>query len=173
MNRWLLLVTGLYLSLATVALAVPQADITQAPKCHYCGMDREKYNHSRMLIEYTDNSKVGTCSLHCTAVELSTAIDKTPASLRVADFNTKELLDANQAIWVLDASKSGVMTARAKWAFSSREAADRYIQANGGVILSFDDAIKAAYEDMYQDTKAIRERREAKRSKQPAAATHQ
>ncbi len=56
------------------------------------------------------------------------------------------------------------MTAQAKWAFVSREAAERFIKANGGRIVSFDEAIKAAYDDMYQDTKMIREFRKMKRS---------
>jgi len=56
------------------------------------------------------------------------------------------------------------MTAQAKWAFSDREAAERFIKANGGRLVSFDEAIKAAYDDMYQDTKMIRDMREMKRA---------
>jgi copper chaperone NosL len=33
------------------------------------------------------------------------------------------------------------------------------IKANGGALTSFDDVIKAAYNDMYEDTKTIREKR--------------
>jgi hypothetical protein len=39
------------------------------------------------------------------------------------------------------------------------------VQANGGTIVAFDDAIKAAYDDMYQDTRMIRENRKMKRLK--------
>jgi hypothetical protein len=38
------------------------------------------------------------------------------------------------------------------------------VKENGGAIVTFDDAMKAAYEDMYQDTRMIRERRKAKRA---------
>jgi nitrous oxide reductase accessory protein NosL len=60
-------------------------------------------------------------------------------------------------------SKKGVMTGHAKWAFLSRKSAERFITANGGAIVSFDEAIKAAYDDMYQNTKLIREFRKMKK----------
>jgi hypothetical protein len=132
-------------------------------------MDREKFNYSRMVVEYEDGTMVGTCSIHCLAVELANAIDRTPVALRVGDYDTRQLLDAEKAIWVLGGSKGGVMTARAKWAFAAREAADRYIKANGGAVATFDEVMKASYEDMYQDTRMIRERRKMKKMKQQSA----
>jgi nitrous oxide reductase accessory protein NosL len=170
MYKLLLMTCGLWLLGSTLAMAAPPADVVQSPTCRHCSMDRGKFSHSRMLIEYEDGSQAATCSLHCAAVELANAIDRTPVAIRVADYDTKELLNVDKAVWVMGGSKSGVMTARAKWAFASREAAERFIKANGGVISTFDEAIKAAYEDMYQDTKAIRERRLMKRLKQQGAA---
>jgi nitrous oxide reductase accessory protein NosL len=139
-------------------------DIKQNPSCKYCGMDREKFGHSRMLIEYDDGTAVGTCSIHCTAVDLALNIDKTPTAIRVADFGTKTLVDAEKAPWVVGGSKPGVMTKRAKWAFEKKEDAEKFIKENGGTAASFDDAVKFAYEDMYQDTKMIREKRKMKKS---------
>ncbi|TWJ14058.1 nitrous oxide reductase accessory protein NosL [Geobacter argillaceus] len=165
MRIFLLLAIGLYLSSSTPALAVPPTDITQAPVCRHCGMDRGKFSHSRMRIEYEDGSTVATCSLHCTTVELANTIDKLPAGLSVADYDTKKLIDAETAAWVIGGSKKGVMTGRAKWAFASRGAAEQFIKTNGGQMISFDDAIKAAYDDMYQDTKMIREFRKMKHPK--------
>jgi nitrous oxide reductase accessory protein NosL len=153
---------------SSLAAAAGLEDIKNSPSCKYCGMDREKFGHSRMLITYDDGSILGTCSLHCVATELANAIDKTPLSIQVADYGTKELIDAENAVWVLGGSKGGVMTARAKWAFASRTAAEAFIKENGGTIVTFDDSIKAAYEDMYKDTQMIRERRKMKRMKQQA-----
>jgi len=165
MCRLSLVILGLCLLVSSVVLASSPADVLQAPSCRHCGMDRGKFNHSRMLIEYEDGSTVATCSVHCAAVELANAIDRIPVNISVADYDTKELISVDKAVWVMGGSKQGVMTARAKWAFASQGAAERFIKANGGVIITFDDAIKAAYEDMYQDTKAIRERRLMKRLK--------
>jgi hypothetical protein len=118
-----------------------------------------------MLIEYDDSTSAGTCSLHCLAVEFATNLDKAQKSIRVADFAGKELIDAEKAVWVIGGSKPGVMTKTPKWAFSDMGKAEEFIKENGGNIVTFEDAIKAAYTDMYDDTRAIRERRRLKRMK--------
>jgi nitrous oxide reductase accessory protein NosL len=92
-------------------------------------------------------------------VDLALQIDKTPKAVLVGDYNTKALIDAEKATWVLGGSKMGVMTRNAKWAFAQKADAEKFISQNGGKIASYDDAMKAAYEDMYADTKMIRERR--------------
>jgi copper chaperone NosL len=148
---------------AMALLGATAGDIQQFPACKYCGMDREKFNHSRMLVEYDDGTSLGTCSLHCAAVELALSIDKTPKAILVGDFSTKNLIDAEKAVWVLGGNKPGVMTGRAKWAFENKADADAFIKENAGSIVSFDEAIKASYEDMYRDTKNIREKRKMKR----------
>ncbi len=135
------------------------SDMTTHKSCQYCGMDREKFAHSRMLIEYDDGTTVATCSLHCVAVDMANTIDKIPKAIKVADFNSKELLDAEKAVWVLGGSKQGVMSRHAKWAFASKEKAEAFVKANGGKLADFDEAIKTAYEDMYKDTKMIRDKR--------------
>lgn len=166
MYRFLLLAFVLCLAAAPTASAAPPADVAQSPSCRHCGMDRGKFGQSRMVIEYEDGSAVATCSLHCAAVELAITIDRIPVMVRVADYDGKELLDADKAVWVMGGGKKGVMTGQAKWAFATRGAAERFVQANGGSIAGFDEAIKAAYDDMYQDTKMIREFRKMKRLKQ-------
>lgn len=165
MRILLVLALLLCLSPAPALPAMPQADVSAAPSCRHCGMDRGKFGHSRMVIDYDDGSSAATCSLHCAAVELATTLDKTPTAIRVADHDSKELLDAEKAVWVMGGSKKGVMTRTAKWAFATRGGAEQFVQANGGTIVAFDDAIKAAYDDMYQDTRMIRENRKMKRLK--------
>jgi hypothetical protein len=126
-------------------------------------MDRAKFAHSRVYIDYDDGSTAGTCSIHCAAVDLAIHIDKTPKAILVGDYNTKSLVDAEKAFWIIGGSKMGVMTKRAKWAFGMKEDAEKFKAENGGDPASFEQAIKTAYEDMYQDTKMIRERRKMMR----------
>ena len=130
-------------------------------------MDRQKFAHSRVYVEYDDNSTLGTCSIHCAAVDMAVHIDKTPVKIWVGDFNTKKLIDAETAVWIIGGNKPGVMTRRAKWAFGTKESANAYIQANGGKISGFEEAMEATYEDMYKDTKMIREKRKMKRKMKP------
>jgi len=139
--------------------AFAQEDIKQSPSCKYCGMDRQKFDFSRMLIEYEDGTSTGVCSLHCAAVELAMNIDKTPTVIKVGDFGTKALIDAEKAFWVVGGTKAGVMTKRGKWAFEKKDDAEAFIKTNGGAPASFDDVIKSAYTDMYEDTKMIRDKR--------------
>ena len=159
MRKAIILFTAMVFVLSVTAAALAQDDTKKIPSCKYCGMDRGKFAHSRMLIEYTDGTAVGTCSIHCAAVELALTIDKTPKAVLVGDYSTKALIDAEKATWVLGGSKMGVMTRNAKWAFTQKGDAETFIGQNGGRICSYDEAMKAAYEDMYADTKMIRDKR--------------
>jgi nitrous oxide reductase accessory protein NosL len=155
----ILFLTGL------LAVATAADDIQTHPNCKYCGMDRQKFAHSRMYIEYDDGSVLAVCSVHCAAIDLALAIDKTPQIIQVADFNTKNLIEAKNALWVLGGNKMGVMTKRAKWAFETKKDAEKFIEQNGGTMATFDEAMKASYEDLYADTKMIREKRKMMKMK--------
>lgn len=153
---------------ASVILAYAQApeDIAAIPSCPYCGMDRLKFAHSRVLIEYEDGTRMGVCSLHCAAIDLSLNIDKAPRTIWVADYNSKRLVDAEKAAWVMDPAKPGVMTRTAKWAFEKNDDALKFTQENGGRLAAFEESLQAAYQDMYADVKMIREKRKAMKMKQ-------
>lgn len=142
------------------AQEVPE-DVKKAASCPHCGMDRAKFAHSRMVVEYEDGSSVGTCSIRCAAVDLSSTFHKAPKALRVGDAATRKLIDAEKASWVLGGSKPGVMTRRAKWAFETPEAAQAFAKENGGTPATFEQALQATYEDLYGDDKMLRERRKA------------
>jgi nitrous oxide reductase accessory protein NosL len=160
----LLLFTAVFvLSLTTILSA--HEDIKKHSSCKYCGMDREMYAYSRMLIEYDDGTLVGTCSLRCLAIDLALNLDKTPKLLWVGDYSTGVLINAEKALWVIVEGRPGVMTKRAKWAFAQKEEAEKFLKENGGNLTDFDGALKATYEDIGEDTKMIRDRRRMMRQK--------
>ncbi|HEY6011753.1 MAG TPA: nitrous oxide reductase accessory protein NosL [Nitrospirota bacterium] len=140
-------------------------DIALHKDCKYCGMNRDTYDFSRMLIEYEDGTTAALCSTRCAAVELANSIDRTPRAIKVGDFNGKQLIDAEKAFWVVGGNKPGVMSKRGKWAFEKKEDAENFMKTNQGSMTTFEEAMKMAYEDMYDDTKTIRERRKMKRMK--------
>ena len=140
-------------------------DVKEMPACKYCGMSRETFAHSRMLIEYEDSSIVPACSLHCASLDLAVNLDKAPQAIRVADYSTKELINAETATWVIGGEKPGVMTKNAKWAFAKKEDAEKFSLENGGRIAGFDEALEAAYKDLSDDTKMIREKRKMMKKK--------
>lgn len=149
-----------------IAYGQAKEDIHLQKECKYCGMDREKFDFTRMLIGYDDGSQSAVCSIHCAAVDLADNIDKTPRTIGVGDFTTKGLIDAEKAFWVIGGTKPGVMSKRGKWAFAQKEAAEAFMQQNGGSLADFETAMKAAYEDMYTDTKMIRDKRKAMKMQQ-------
>ena len=139
----LLLVFPLLLILTVVGVGA-QDKGEDSRLCQRCGMDRTIYANSCMLIVYADETRVGTCSLHCTAAELKEHSGKKVKSLLVADYFSKKLIDARKAAWVIGGSKSGVMTATPKWAFAGKGSAERFIAANGGKLAGFDEALTVA-----------------------------
>jgi nitrous oxide reductase accessory protein NosL len=138
-------------------------DLQNHPSCKYCGMNRQQFAHSRVFIEYDDGSTIGTCSIHCAAIDLAINIDKTPKTIWVGDMNEKKLIDADKAVWAIGGSKMGVMTKRAKWAFEKNDDAEKFISEFGGRTANFNEAMRAAYEDMHEDTMMIRERRKMRK----------
>ncbi len=112
-------------------------DIQAHKNCKYCGMDREKFAHSRMLVEYGDGSSFGACSIHCVALDLAQSFDKQPKAILVADYNKKNLIDAEKAYWVIGGNKPGVMTKTAKWAFADKKDAEAFIKEHGGKLAKF------------------------------------
>lgn len=157
-----LLLSFCLLSLVITGAAFGQDDAREFPSCKYCGMNREMFGQTRMLVEYEDGQKVPFCSLHCASVDMAVNIDRSVKTLWVGDFVTKKLISAYDAIWLVGSKIPGVMTKRSKAAFESKDEAAKSQKENGGEIVDFDRAIKASYEDMYTDTQMIREKRKMK-----------
>jgi nitrous oxide reductase accessory protein NosL len=143
----------LLVSFGTVCLA---ADKVEAPdSCKHCGMDRTKFAHSRMIVTYSDGSSTGTCSINCVVTDLKET-KKEVKSFQVADYNTKKLIDAKTATWVIGGTKKGVMTKTAKWAFAEKADAAAFIKANGGTLAGFDETLKAAERDEAERAKSMK-----------------
>lgn len=156
------IITCLVIAAITGIALAAYPDLEKYRTCNYCGMDRSEYGHSRMLIEYDDGTSVAACSLHCAAVDLAVNIDRIPSHIYVGDYGSRKLIEAETASWVIGGNRQGVMSANPKWAFETKEGAVGFIKEHGGTLSTFDDSVSAAYLEMYQDTKAIRERRKAK-----------
>jgi copper chaperone NosL len=127
------------------AMESAHADVKMHQACPHCGMDREKFAHSRMLITYSDGTSVGVCSIHCVITELkANNKGKMIKMVEVADLNTKKLTDAEKATWVIGGSKKGVMTRNPKWAFAQKTDAVAFVSKNGGQLATYKDALALA-----------------------------
>lgn len=132
--------------LAVLAAVLPPAsafeDVDAHPSCAVCGMDREAFGHSRMLVEFGDGRAFGTCSLRCAARILQA--EGEARSVEVADYNTRELVGAEEAAWVIGGRRPGVMTPVAKWAFRDGRDADRFLDEFGGARAPYREALRKA-----------------------------
>lgn len=131
-----------------MVVAAEMEDVKAHPSCLHCGMDRDGFSYSRGLVEYEGGEQVGTCSLHCNVVELKRNPGRKVKAVRIADYDTRELLDARAATWVIGGRKQGVMTRTAKWAFANREAAAAFVAGNGGEIVPYEEALAAAKREL-------------------------
>jgi copper chaperone NosL len=149
-------------------------DIVKYPKCPYCGMDRKQFHHSRLLVHYSDDLPDATCSLHCAAISLAINVDREPKAIWVGDnasaAETKPLVDAGKASFLVGSRIAGVMSRRSKVAYASAEAANAARTANGGDVMDFDKALLAAYTDMAEDVSMIRKNREERRKRMQQGA---
>lgn len=134
-------------------------------ECIHCGMMKAKFGHSWVIIEHEDGTIEGVCSVHCAAVDMALHIDKPVKKITVGDYNSKKQIDADRAFWVIGGDKMGVMTARAKWAFETKEAADNFMKTHGGRPATFEEVMKASFEDMYEDVLMIQKKRKMMKMK--------
>jgi nitrous oxide reductase accessory protein NosL len=145
---WLAII--MLFSLSVVCLAA-ETSVEDPADCKHCGMNRTKFAHSRMIVTYSDGS-TGTCSINCVVVDMKANKGKEVKSFQVGDYDTKKLIDAKTAVWVIGGTKKGVMTPVAKWAFTEKSGAEKFIKENGGKLATFDDVMKAAEKE--QEMKA-------------------
>jgi copper chaperone NosL len=133
--------------------AFSQDDISDHRDCASCGMDRKAYGFSRMLVQFEDGTVLGACSLHCVVIELDANRKRSVKAVLAADRNTRALINAEKAVWVMGGAKRGVMTERPKWAFETKASAEAFIKEQGGSIVTWDDALAAAREDAAREAR--------------------
>ncbi len=142
-------------------------ELEKYPRCPYCGMSRNKWNHSRHLVQYDDDLVDGTCSIHCLAIGLSLNLDRGPKAIYAADFGsgakTKPLVEVDKTTYLIGSRLQGTMTKKSKMGFASADQAEAAQQANGGELGDFDAALKETYLGMADDTMDIRKRRAERR----------
>lgn len=148
-------VIGMFISVLMFANAAYAED----ESCIHCGMLKAKFGHSWMVIEHTDGTVEGVCSVRCVAVDMALHSHMPVKKITVGDYNTKKQIAADNAFWVIGGDMMGVMTTRAKWAFETKDSADSFIKSHGGTPAIFPEVMKAAFADMYEDTLMIQKKR--------------
>jgi nitrous oxide reductase accessory protein NosL len=145
-------------------------ELKKYPRCRYCGMMRKKFSHTRHLLVYDDDSVDATCSIHCAATSLALNLDRGPKAIYAGDAGAadevKPLVLTDNASYVINPAKPGTMTKTSKYAYADTAKAEAAAKAaSGAKVVKFDDALKAAYLSMAEDTMMIRKKRAEMRKK--------
>ena len=155
---------GFYLIIACLILSAvlsvpPTHGHAEDALCFHCGMARSKFGHSWVVIDTDDGRRTGVCSLHCLAIELVMNKDNLIKTITVGDFNTNKQIDAYKAYWVIGGDIKGVMTENAKWAFEKKADAQAFVKGHGGRLAVFEEVIRTAFGDLYEDTVAMKRKK--------------
>ncbi len=149
--------------------AVPfaKAEILQSGEnkmyCSKCGMTLPmfyKTNH----VATVDGNVTQFCSMFCLIEAINSA--KEVKDIKVVDNTTLKFIPANSAFYVVGSSKPATMAAKvSKYAFGTKDAANKFMQNFGGKIMSFKDALELAKKDFKSDSQAkkIRQVKAAKK----------
>jgi nitrous oxide reductase accessory protein NosL len=141
----------LFLCLCVSPLSAGAADAEHFGRCKQCGMSLTSFERSRVVIVYRDGMTAEVCSIHCAAAAMKENKEKQVESIMVADYETKKLIDGRTAIWVIGGDRPGGMNATPKWAFAREIDARRFVSENGGRLISFDDALKSASDEVARE----------------------
>jgi nitrous oxide reductase accessory protein NosL len=138
--------------------AVPfnKAEILQDGEAKYfcpkCGMSLPmfyKTNHAAKV----DGKMQQFCSMHCLVEALNSGAKVT--DIQVVDNSTLKFIPVEKAFYVVGSKKAGTMTKLSKYAFRTKEAAQKFAKEYGGKVLNFDEALKIAKEDFNKEQKMI------------------
>ena len=141
----------------SVLLLFASADAAEQKWCPLCSMNLKMFWKTSHWLAYSDGTHTGYCSIHCASKayeKRATGIDR----WEVADYDTKKLIDAHKAHFLIGSDLPGTMTPISKLAFASLDRATAYQKEHGGTIGLLDDALKQALEGREGDMALIKKK---------------
>ena len=126
--------------------------------CPLCSMNLKMFWKTTHWLTFSDGKRVGYCSIHCASKiyqERPTEIDQ----WEVADYDTKTLINAHKAYFLMGSDLPGTMTPVSKLAFASQDVAKRYQREHGGTLGTLDDALERAIKGRGEDMALIKKKK--------------
>jgi len=138
--------------------AVPfaKAQILQSGKakmfCPKCGMTLPMFyrtNHAAKV-----NGKMQQfCSMHCLVEAMNK--DGNVTDIQVVDNSTLKFIPVSKAYYVVGSSKPGTMSKVSKYAFGTKEAAQKFAKEYGGKVMKFDDVLAMVKDSFKKESSMI------------------
>lgn len=122
------------------------------PFCPECGMTLPifyKTNHAATV----DGKVKQYCSIHCVVEDTQKGSKLT--DIKVVDVTTLKFIAVDKASYVLGSAKKGTMTMVSKYAFANKADAEAFAKENGGEVVDYSGAYKAAESDFAKDSKMV------------------
>ncbi len=120
--------------------------------CPECGMTLPmfyKTNHAATV----DGKVKQYCSIYCIVEDTKKGSKLT--DIQVVDVTSLKFIAADKATYVVGSAKKGTMTMVSKYAFADKADAEAFAKANGGEIVDYSGAYKAAEADFGKDSKMV------------------
>lgn len=155
----LLMLVGLTEAKMFQMVPMEKAELLQSGKgklyCPSCGMNLVKFYKTSHVAKQKDGSTHQYCSIHC----LVASDDISKSGIKVVDVKSLKFIDVSKATYVVGSSKKGTMTMNSKYAFGTKADAQDFAKANGGKLMSFSEAAKAASSDSAKDNMMVEKKR--------------
>lgn len=144
------------------AVSMKKAEILQNGKgkmfCPVCGMTLHmfyKTNHAAKV-----NGKIHQyCSMHC-MVEEAVKNGTKPVNPQVVDNTTLKFIPATKAFYVVGSKKPGTMSMVSKYAFGTKQAAEKFKQKFGGKIMRYAELEPMAEKNLKKEIAGIRKKQD-------------
>ncbi len=123
-----------------IFLMVPLSWSAEGNPCKNCGMDVNKYPHTKYIVRTTLGEEWVSCGAQCGLTLHLQLKDKFQSGTAI-DLLTNKPFDARTGFYVY---KSSVITDMAPGfiSFSTRSNADKFAKGFGGEVLSYEEALK-------------------------------
>ncbi len=112
--------------------------------CAICGMHLPTFYKTSHLADTKDGPRQ-YCSLHCVVADASMF-----ENLQVVDINSLKYILVTKAFYVVGSKKPATMSRVSKYAFKTKQDADKFAKEFGGVVMDFDGAYSEAKKDFMQ-----------------------
>ncbi len=122
------------------------------PFCPECGMTLPmfyKTNHAATV----DGKVKQYCSIHCIVEDTQKGSKLT--DVKVVDVTSLKFISVEKATYVVGSAKKGTMTMVSKYAFANKADAEAFAKTNGGEVVDYKGAYKAAESDFAKDSKMV------------------
>ena len=134
---------------------------TDKGRCPNCGMGLNMWARTRHEFINSEGEHA-VCSIRCMADISNNSGEKPTMGKTALYLRPEKMVQVENAYYLLGSSAKGTMTMKSKIAFASEEDAKAFQQQYGGKIISFQEALKAAGEELAVSRPKIEKKRKKK-----------